>query len=114
MGVDQLHNGHRTHQEEQDGADFLHVVQQTVLKKRRETRVTRPMSFSHESLELARQVRRNVMCAKHENGPAQRACHQGRARFVDVNVVLKCDEQVAQHKDGKNQNVHGRECLNAR
>ena len=114
MGVDELHYGHRPHQEKQDGADFLHVVKQTVLKKRRKPRMPCPMPFRHEGLELARQMRRHVVRAEHENGPAQRPCHQGRARFVDVNVVLKCDEQVAQHKDGKNQNVHGRECLNAR
>ena len=114
MGVHQLHDGHRAHQEEQDGTDFLHVVQQAMLKKRRKSRMTCPMPLRHERLKLAGQVGRHVVRAEHENGPAQRASHQGRARFVDVNVVLKCDEQVAQHKDGKNQNVHGRECLNAR
>ena len=114
MGVDQLHNGHGPHQEEEDGTDFLHVVQQPMLKKRRKARMTRPAPLGHERVKLSGKVGRNVVRTKHENGPAEGASHQCRARFVNVNVVLKCDEQIAQHKDGKNQNVHGRECLNAR
>ena len=62
-------------------------------------------------IEGVHQVTRRLVPTQHENGPAQRARDQGTGRLVDVEVVLKSDEQVTQDKDEDEEEEGKREAL---
>ena len=50
VGIDKLHNGHGSHQEEEDAADFFHVVQQAMFKEHGQTPVTVPHAFGRKQM----------------------------------------------------------------
>ena len=90
--IDQFDNGHRAHQEEQDAADLLHVVEQSVLEELGQTTVPLTDVVGRKQMEFIRKVGRHLMPTKDKQGPAHRACHQRRCGFVNVDVVLQGNE----------------------
>ena len=113
MRIDQFHDGHGPHEKEQDAADFLHVVEQSVFKELRQTPMSPGAMVSRKQVVFLGKVRGHVVPSEHEQGPTHGACHQGRGRLVNVNVVLQGDERIPQNEDDENKNVHA-ECLKAR
>ena len=88
MGIDELHNGHGSHQEEEDAADFFHVVQQAMFKEHGQTSVAIPHVICREQMVFLRQMRGDLVPTQHKQRPAHRASHQRRGCFVNVDVVL--------------------------
>ena len=105
--IDEFHNGHRLHQEEQNAADLLHVVKQSVLKELGQTTVPLIDVIGRKQMEFFREVGRHIMPTKDKQRPAHGACHQSRSGLVDVDVVFEGNEGVAQDENDENENVHG-------
>ena len=58
-------------------------------------------------------VRGHVVPSEHEQGPTHGACHQGRGRLVNVNVVLQGDERIPRMKTTR-MKMSMVDCLRAR
>ena len=72
VGIHEFHNGHGSHEEKQDGADFLHVMQQPVFEEHRQS----SMAFSAKRTVGLHQVGGNVVGAQDKQRPTQGSCHQ--------------------------------------
>ena len=107
MRIDQFHDGHGPHQEEQDAADLFHVMEQPVFKELRQTPVAPCAVIGRKQVVFLGKVRGYVVPSEHEQGPTHGACHQGRGRLVNVNVVLQGDERIPKNENDENENVHG-------
>ena len=78
--IDQLNDGHRAHQEEQNAADLLHVVEQPVFEELGQTAVPLTAMIGREQMEFLREVSGHLMPTQDKQRPANRACHQRRPR----------------------------------
>ena len=86
--IDEFNNGHRAHQEEQNAADLLHVVEQPVFEELGQTTVPLTDVIGRKQMEFFREVGWHLMPTKDKQRPANRSCHQSRSGLVDVNVVF--------------------------
>ena len=63
-----------------------------------------------KQMEFLRKVGWRLVPTQDKQRPAHGAGHQRRCGFVDVHIVLKRNEGVAQDENDENENVHGCQC----
>ena len=93
VGIHELHNRHGPQQKEKNAGNFLHVMEQPVLKKHLEGPMTAAAMV--KGLERFQQMSWCLVPTEHEDGPAQSARDQCTGSLINVQVVLKGNEQVS-------------------
>ncbi|MNZ86662.1 hypothetical protein D3C78_1054890 [compost metagenome] len=91
VGVDQLDDGHRAEQEEQDLGDLAQMVAQ----------------FADHAV-AGRSGGQDAAFAEDQHGPAQHGGEDGRGGLVDFQRVFEGDAEVTDDKDQGHPGVHGR------
>jgi len=93
VGVYEFHNRHGSQQKEQNAGDFLHMVEEPVLKE--DFKGAMASVAMIKSLVCFQQVSRCFVPTQHEHGPAEGSRDQCTGSLVDVQVVFKRNEQVS-------------------